>query len=99
MVTAVNGTLLRLLALRIYVLRFNLSVNNKLVNVDGHWTPNIFFQISFKRNFIFQTRSSETAFLRTVLAWLSTCIPYQLNIFFQTTQKRNLGRTVRTLYA
>ena len=36
------------------------------------------------------TRSSEIAFLRTVLVWLSTCIPYQLNIF-QTTQKRNLG--------
>ena len=26
------------------------------------------------------TRSSEIAFLRTVLVWLSTCIPYQLNI-------------------
>ena len=37
-----------------------------------------------------RTRSSEIAFLRTVLMWLSTCIPYQLNNF-QTTQKRNLG--------
>ena len=27
-----------------------------------------------------RTRSSEIAFLRTVLVWLSTCIPYQLNI-------------------
>ena len=27
----------------------------------------------------FGTRSSEIAFLRTVLVWLSTCIPYQLN--------------------
>ena len=36
-----------------------------------------------------RTRSSELAFLRTVLVWLSTCIPYQMNIF-QTTQKRNL---------
>ena len=25
-------------------------------------------------------RLSEIAFLRTVLVWLSTCIPYQLNI-------------------
>ena len=25
-------------------------------------------------------RRSEIAFLRTVLVWLSTCIPYQLNI-------------------
>ena len=48
-----------------------------------------------------RTRSSEIAFLRTVLVWLSKCIPYQLNNF-QTTQKRNLGRTrprLRTLYA
>ena len=48
-----------------------------------------------------RTRSSEIAFLRTVLVWLRTCIPYQLNNF-QTTQKRNLGRThprLRTLYA
>ena len=43
----------------------------------------------------FRMRSSETAFLRTVLVWLSAYIPYQLNIVFQTTQKRNLGRTVR----
>ena len=28
----------------------------------------------------YRTRSSEIAFLRTVLVWLSTCIPYQLNI-------------------
>ena len=35
-----------------------------------------------------RTRSSEIAFLRTVLVWLITCIPYQLNNF-QTTQKRN----------
>ena len=28
----------------------------------------------------YRTRSSENAFLRTVLVWLSTCIPYQLNI-------------------
>ena len=27
-----------------------------------------------------RTRSSENAFLRTVLVWLSTCIPYQSNI-------------------
>ena len=27
----------------------------------------------------YRTRSSEIAFLRTVLVWLSTCIPYQLN--------------------
>ena len=26
-----------------------------------------------------RTRSSEITFLRTVLVWLSTCIPYQLN--------------------
>ena len=39
-----------------------------------------------------RTRSSDIAFLRTVVVWLSTCIPYQLNNF-QTTQKRNLGRT------
>ena len=32
--------------------------------------------------------SSEIAFLRTVLVWLSTYIHYQLNIFFQATQKR-----------
>ena len=47
------------------------------------------------------TRSSEIAFLRTVLVWLSTCIPHQLNNF-QTTQKRNFGRTrprLRILYA
>ena len=41
-----------------------------------------------------RTRSSVIAFLRTVLVWLSTCVSYQLN-FFQTTQKRNLGRTIR----
>ena len=28
----------------------------------------------------YRTRSSEIAFLRTVLVWLSTCISYQLNI-------------------
>ena len=28
----------------------------------------------------YRTRSSEMTFLRTVLVWLSTCIPYQLNI-------------------
>ena len=28
----------------------------------------------------YRTGSSEIAFLRTVLVWLSTCIPYQLNI-------------------
>ena len=28
----------------------------------------------------YRTRSSENAFLRTVLVWLSMCIPYQLNI-------------------
>ena len=28
----------------------------------------------------YRMRSSEIAFLRTVLVWLSTCIPYQLNI-------------------
>ena len=28
----------------------------------------------------YRTRSSEIAFLRTVLVWLSMCIPYQLNI-------------------
>ena len=28
----------------------------------------------------YRTRLSEIAFLRTVLVWLSTCIPYQLNI-------------------
>ena len=28
----------------------------------------------------YRTRSSEIAFLRTVLVWLSTCIPYQPNI-------------------
>ena len=28
----------------------------------------------------YRTRSSEITFLRTVLVWLSTCIPYQLNI-------------------
>ena len=28
----------------------------------------------------YRTRSSEIAFLRTVLVWLSTCIPYRLNI-------------------
>ena len=28
----------------------------------------------------YRTRSSEIAFLRTVLVWLSTCIPYQLSI-------------------
>ena len=27
-----------------------------------------------------RTRSSEIAFLRTVLVWLSTCITYQLNL-------------------
>ena len=27
----------------------------------------------------YRTRSSEIAFLRTVLVWLSACIPYQLN--------------------
>ena len=28
----------------------------------------------------YRTRSSEIAFLRTVLVWLSACISYQLNI-------------------
>ena len=28
----------------------------------------------------YRTRSYEIAFLRTVLVWFSTCIPYQLNI-------------------
>ena len=43
----------------------------------------------------------DCGFAYCPIVWLSTCIPYQLNNF-QTTQKRNLGRTrprLRTLYA
>ena len=53
----------------------------------------------------YRTRSSEIAFLRTVLVWLSTCIPYQLNIVsdYAITQYRTnaseIAHLVRIVYS